>query len=121
MPGIQTTTAETFGDRIKRRRRELRLTQRDVAAKLRIDFTYLSKLENNHGEPPSADTIKKLADVLRDDPQELLALAGKIPESLRDRAQRDVAFARLVQRLDQLSDKQLSDISRTLKITPPKK
>jgi len=121
MPGTQAMTEETFGGRIKQRRRGLGFTQRDVASRLGIDFTYLSKLENNRGEPPSAETIRKLAEVLHDDPQELLALAGKVPEGLRDRAQRDVAFARLVQRLPHLSDKELQEISRTLKITPPKK
>jgi transcriptional regulator with XRE-family HTH domain len=111
---------ETFGGRIKERRRKLELTQRDVAARLGIDFTYLSKLENNRGESPSADTIRKLAVVLQDDPEELLALAGKVPEGLRDRAQRDLAFARLVQRLPEVSDKELQEISRKLKITAPK-
>src|SRR5437588_5353239 len=91
--------AETFGQRIKRRRRECGLTQRQVADKLDIDFTYLSKLENDRGEPPGEKTVRALADALQEDEEELLALAGKVPEGLRDRAQRDVAFARLVRRL----------------------
>jgi len=111
---------ETFGQRIKRRRRELGLTQRQVAAKLGIDFTYLSKLENDRGEPPGDKTIRNIAVLLVDDEEELLALAGKVPEQLRDRAQREVAFARLVRRLPDMSETELRDISRRLKIGPPK-
>lgn len=110
---------ETFGQRVKRRRRELELTQRQLAAQLGIDFTYLSKLENDRGEPPGDKTIRNMAHVLKDEEEELLALAGKIPEQLRDRAQRDVAFARLVRRLPGMSDKELKDISRRLHIGPP--
>jgi transcriptional regulator with XRE-family HTH domain len=113
-------TEETFGQRIKRRRRELGYTQRDVAAKLDIDFTYLSKMENDRGEPPGERTVRKLAQLLSDDEEELLALAGKVPEQLRERAQHDIAFARLVRRLHNMSDRDLRDISRRLKIRPPK-
>jgi HTH-type transcriptional regulator, competence development regulator len=120
MPSIDGGAGETFGQRIKRRRRELGLTQREVAARLEIDFTYLSKLENDRGEPPGERTIGRLADVLQEDREDLLALAGKVPEELRDRAQRDVAFARLVRRLPDVSDKELKEISRRLKIEQSK-
>lgn len=111
---------ETFGQRIKRRRREVGLTQRQLATKLGIDFTYLSKLENNRGEPPGDKTIRNIAAVLQEDEEELLALAGKVPEQLRDRAQREVAFARLVRRLPDMSETELKDVSRRLHIGPPK-
>ncbi len=111
---------ETFGQRIKRRRRELGLTQRQVAEALEIDFTYLSKLENDRGEPPGERTIRRLSVELHEDEEELLALAGKVPEQLRDRAQQDVAFARLVRRLPDLPDSELQAIYRRLKIDRPK-
>jgi transcriptional regulator with XRE-family HTH domain len=120
MTGEDPRETETFGQRIKRRRRELGLTQRQVAEMLQIDFTYLSKLENDRGEPPGEKTIRKLSVELQEDEEELLALAGKVPEQLRDRAQQDVAFARLVRRLPDLPDSQLQDIYRSLNINRPK-
>jgi transcriptional regulator with XRE-family HTH domain len=120
MPVENPSAHESFGQRIKRRRRELRLTQRDVAERLEIDFTYLSKLENDRGDPPGERTVRNLARVLGDDQEDLLALAGKVPEQLRERAQKDAAFARLVRRLPEMSDKELGDIYRRLNITPPK-
>ena len=48
----------------------------------------------------------------------LLALAGKVPPELRERAQRDVAFARVVRRLPSITDEELRRLSKNLKIPP---
>lgn len=106
--------SETFGRRIQRLRRELRLTQRQVANELGLDFTYLSKLENDRGEPPGEETVRRLARVLGADEEELLALAGKIPSELRSMAQRDFEFARFLRRLPHASDKDLRALYRRL-------
>src|SRR6266545_1501126 len=110
---------EKFGRRIQRLRRDQGLTQRKVAAELGIDFTYLSKLENDRGEPPGEETVRKLAAILQTDPEELLALAGKIPSELRLRAQQDVEFARFLRRLPDVPDAELQHIYRHLKISSP--
>ncbi len=110
---------ERFGRRIQRLRRDRGLTQRKVAAELGIDFTYLSKLENDRGEPPGEETVRKLAAILETDPEELLALAGKIPSELRLRAQQDVEFARFLRRLPNVPDAELKDIYRQLNISSP--
>jgi transcriptional regulator with XRE-family HTH domain len=112
--------AETFGMRIQRLRRERKLTQREVAQKLGIDFTYLSKLENDRGESPGEDLVRRLAEELQTDVEELLALAGRVPGELRERAQSDVEFARFLRRLPNVSDKELRDIYKRLKLAPPK-
>lgn len=118
MPAETSQPDETFGQRIQRLRRERGLTQRQVAAELGIDFTYLSKLENDRGEPPGEDTVRRLAAVLQTDEEMLLALAGKVPPELRERAQREVAFARLVRRLPSMTDEELRRVSKNLKIPP---
>jgi transcriptional regulator with XRE-family HTH domain len=110
---------ETFGQRIKRLRLESRMTQRELAAKLKIDYTYLSKLENDRGEPPGETTIRGLAKLLSVEPEELLALAGKLPGTLRKRAQGDIQFARLLRRLPEVPDAEMKTIYRRLKIEPP--
>jgi transcriptional regulator with XRE-family HTH domain len=112
--------AETFGKTIQRLRREKKLTQREVAAALGIDFTYLSKLENDRGEAPGEETVRNLAKVLKTDEEELMAKAGKVPATLREKAQGDVEFARFLRRLPNLPDKDLQDIYKKAKIAPPK-
>jgi transcriptional regulator with XRE-family HTH domain len=102
----------SFGKRIQQLRREHGLTQRLVASKLGIDFTYLSKLENDRGEAPGEETIRGLAAILEVDAEELLALAGKVPAELRQRAVHDREFAMLLRKLPTLSDDALARLYR---------
>jgi HTH-type transcriptional regulator, competence development regulator len=108
---------ESFGQRIQRLRRSRGLTQRQVAAELGIDFTYLSKLENDRGEPPGEDTIRGLAAVLMTDEEMLLAMAGKIPAELRDRARDDVNFSRFLRRLPSIPDAKMQQFYK--EVDPP--
>jgi transcriptional regulator with XRE-family HTH domain len=110
---------DTFGKRIQDLRRERGLTQREVAARLDIDFTYLSKLENDRGESASEGTVRKLAAILDTDAEELLALAGRVPPELRERAQQDLEFATFLRRLPNASDKQLRSLYQQLKGKTP--
>jgi HTH-type transcriptional regulator, competence development regulator len=114
------TTNETFGSRVQRLRREAKLTQRQLASELGIDFTYLSKLENDRGEAPGEETVRKIARLLHTDEEELLARAGKVPPGLRDRAQRDLEFARFLRKLPNAPDKDLQAFYKRLKIDPTK-
>jgi HTH-type transcriptional regulator, competence development regulator len=72
----------TFGERLRQLRRERQMNQRTLAARVGIDFTYLSKIENGRMDPPSADTIVKLAEALDADADALLLLAGKVPKDI---------------------------------------
>lgn len=105
-------TGESFGETIKRHRRELGLTQRQVAGKLEIDVTYLSKLENGRGEAPSEKLARELASELKVDPEELLALAGRVPSEIRELAQGDVEFARFLRRLPEMDESQRKKLYR---------
>jgi HTH-type transcriptional regulator, competence development regulator len=107
---------ESFGQMVRRRRRELHLTQREVALALGIDFTYLSKIENDKGDPPAESIVRKLAGILEIDEEELLALAAKVPPGLRVRAGQDVRFARLLRQLPEVADKDLQDLYKRLGI-----
>ena len=69
----------TFGSQIRALRKGANLTLRELAERVGIDFTYLSKIENDHGAPPSEATIRRLADILAADPDELILLADKLP------------------------------------------
>jgi transcriptional regulator with XRE-family HTH domain len=74
----------TFGRRLRELRRASGLSQRDLAGQAGVDFTYLSKLENDRMHPPSAETIAVLARVLQADVDELSVLAGKVPTDVVD-------------------------------------
>ena len=67
-----------LGSRIRELRKTKGMSQRDLADRANIDFTYLSKIENGKVEPPSEIKIKIIAKELGVDPEELLSLAGKV-------------------------------------------
>lgn len=100
----------TFGTRIRELRHAKNLTLRDLAKKVRVTFTYLSKIENqklSFGEFPSDDLIQKLARALDGDPDELLLLAEKIPDTIRQRVlERPDAFRKFAA----LDDKRLDSV-----------
>ena len=104
----------TFGHKIRELRKAKNLSQRDLAAKVKVNFTYISKIENanlDFGDYPSDDLIRKLAKALGADADELLILAKKVPESIRKRViQRPDVFRKLAKLDDDTLDKLLKDI-----------
>jgi transcriptional regulator with XRE-family HTH domain len=78
------TESLTFGEHLKRTRIAKKISQRELATRVGVDFTYLSKIENNRMAPPSEDTIKKIANVLDENADDLILLANKIPSDYRE-------------------------------------
>lgn len=74
-----------------------------------VSFTYISKVENeklDFGDYPSEELIRKLAEALETGVDELLILAKKIPEQIRQRViERPDAFRKFA-RLDDESREQ---------------
>lgn len=102
----------TFGNRIRELRQAKNLTLRDVAKRVKVTFTYLSKIENqklSFGEFPSDDLIVRLARILGVDPDELLLLAEKIPQAIRQRVlQRPDVFRKMADLDDRGLDRVLA-------------
>jgi transcriptional regulator with XRE-family HTH domain len=58
-----------------------KLGLRETAAKVGISPTYLSRIETaEEKSPPAEDVIRKLAELLDDDFDELMTLAGRVSE-----------------------------------------
>lgn len=74
----------TFGQTLKEIRRSKNVSQRELADKVGVDFSYISKLENDRMPPPAAETIIKLAEVLDVPAEVLLANSGKVSSELKD-------------------------------------
>jgi transcriptional regulator with XRE-family HTH domain len=72
-----------FGERLRQIRKERGLTLRQLGEQAGIDFTYLSKIENDRiPYTPAVVTIRELARVLKVDAIEFLTLANKLPREL---------------------------------------
>ncbi|MBI2849388.1 MAG: helix-turn-helix domain-containing protein [Chloroflexi bacterium] len=85
-----------FGERLRQLRKASGMSQRELAEKVEIDFTYLSKIETGRMPPPSEKTILALAEVLGADADELLVLAHRIPSDLARNV--DLETVRLLRR-----------------------
>ena len=73
-----------FGARLRQLRIEAGMTQWELASKVNIDSTYLSKMESGVKSPPSQKVVLRLAEVLNVGKDELLTLAGKIPSDIAE-------------------------------------
>jgi transcriptional regulator with XRE-family HTH domain len=103
-------TVTTLGRFIRDRREELRaddpsFSVRQVAERVGIEPSFLSKVERDVGSPPSEETLVRIASELAVDPDVLLALAGKISSDLREVIhRRPVLFAQLIREMKDMPD-----------------
>jgi len=89
----------TLGSYVRELRQQKGLTLRQLAEKVKMDFTYLSKVENDNLFGPdrkrynvSMDNLKVLARVLEGDVDKMQLLAGKMPEQvIKDATEKDKA------------------------------
>jgi transcriptional regulator with XRE-family HTH domain len=83
---MSETTA--FGARLRALRQSAGVAQRDLAARVGVHFTYLSKVESSAMPPPAAATIARLAAALGADADDLCAAAHKAGPGAAERARR---------------------------------
>ena len=77
--------SESFGSFLRRLRRSKQVTQRELAVKIGINFTYLSKVENDTPgfRSLSEEKLRKIAEILEADADEVITRSGKIPTDVR--------------------------------------
>jgi len=78
-----------FGQYVREARERLRADDpaysvRQVAKRIGVEPAYLSKVERGDVAPPSEATIVKLAGELGEEPDVLLAMAGKVASDLQE-------------------------------------
>ena len=100
----------SFGSYLRARREALRRTDdrfsvRQVAERIGVEPSFLSKVERGETAPPSEEKILALARVLEEDPDVLLAMAGKVSSDLqRAIRKRPELFAALIRQLKDAPD-----------------
>jgi transcriptional regulator with XRE-family HTH domain len=75
---------EKFGEFVRREREAKEFGLREMAKKIGVSPTYLSKIERDEFPPPAEDKVRKIAEIIGRDPDELLALAGRVATDLSD-------------------------------------
>lgn len=79
--------AVNFGDLVKTQRQRAGLSLRETAERVGVNQAYLSRVEAGR-VPPSDQLIAGLASVLACDRDELLLLAGRVPETVQKMVER---------------------------------
>ena len=109
--------SHTFGNALREYRRVAGMSQRELAKKANLDFSYISKMENGRIPPPAADTIVLICQILGVEPEGLLALTGKIPSEVHA----DISSSKAAQEFlrtakdMKLTDAEWSEITQSLK------
>jgi transcriptional regulator with XRE-family HTH domain len=89
---------------------------RKVAGRIGVEPAYLSKIERGIFPPPSEEAIVKLAADLGEDPDVLLAMAGKLSSELqRIILRRPKLFAELIRELKEAPDHALLRVVREVR------
>ena len=110
-----------FGTFVRNRREELRQSDREfsvrkVAARIGVEPSYLSKVERGEQPPPSEAKILALAEVLGEDPDILLAMAGKVSSDLQEVIRkRPKLFADLIRQLRTAPDRAVLRLVREVR------
>src|SRR5829696_3280447 len=74
----------TFGSVVRAERERRQIGLREMAKMIGVSPTYLSKVERNEFPPPVEAKVKVIAGILEQDPDELLALAGRVASDVSD-------------------------------------
>ncbi len=110
-----------FGNTIRKLRERLRdedrrFSLRQVAQRIGVEPAYLSKIERGDVAPPSEATTVRLAKELGEDPDVLLALAGKVSGDLQGIIRkRPRLFAELIRQLKEAPDDAILRVVREVR------
>ena len=78
---------ETFGQRLKRLRREHKLRSTDLAGELDITVPYLSQMEADLAVP-SEDLARRIAVRFKQNEEEFVFLARRVPKQIEEIAEK---------------------------------
>ena len=105
-----SASTQSLGSYLRERREALRASDptysvRQVAQRIGVEPSYLSKVERGEAAPPSEDTLLRLAKELELDGDLVLAMAGKVSRDLQETIRRrPQLFAQLIRELRDLPD-----------------
>ena len=71
-----------FGQILRDRRIEKGYSLRKFAKMVGVSPTYLSQVEQMNVDPPTADRVKRMAEILEENVDEWMALAGRLSQDL---------------------------------------
>jgi transcriptional regulator with XRE-family HTH domain len=106
-----TRKRRTFGQRLREKRIEKNFSLRKFAGLVGVSPTYLSRVERDNVMPPTADRVKRMADLLGENSDEWIAFAGRVPEDVPQILQKKpTEMPKLLREASILSSKQMHEL-----------
>lgn len=121
MQRLKSNKLSSLGDYLRQRRETLAakdssFSLRQLAVRCGVTPAYLSRVERDEVPPPGEETLLKLATELLEDPDVLLAMAGKISADLRQVIlSRPKLFADLIRSIKSMPDQAVLKIVRDVR------
>jgi transcriptional regulator with XRE-family HTH domain len=112
---------QSFGELLRERRlskaaSDATFSLRRLADRVGIEPSYLSKIERGEQAPPGEHNIRRLAEELGENPDSLLALAGKVSSDLLEIIrERPTVVAELLRAVRAMPAKKVSAMSRQIR------
>ena len=106
-------SGERFGEFVRREREAKDIGLREMAKMIGVSPTYLSKVERDEFPPPAEDKVRAIANIIRCDVDELLALAGRVSSDVAEIIKhRPVELAALLRTANGMSAEQIARLTR---------
>jgi transcriptional regulator with XRE-family HTH domain len=108
-----TGARERFGQFVRQRRCASKIGLREMAKRIGISPTYLSKVERDEFPPPAEDKVRAIAKIINCDADDLLARAGRVSTDITDIIKRHpVELAALLRTTKGLSADDIARLAR---------
>jgi transcriptional regulator with XRE-family HTH domain len=105
------TKHKAFGDVLREKRTAKAISLRKFAEQVGVSPTYLSQVEQGNIDPPTAERVRKMAEILGENVDELIALAGRVPEDLPEIIQKQpTRMPELLREASGLTSEQLQEL-----------
>ena len=106
-------SGEKFGEFVRREREAREIGLREMAKMIGVSPTYLSKVERDEFSPPAEDKVRRIAEIIGCDPDDLLARAGRVSSDISDIIKRQpVELAALLRTTKGLKAEDIARLAR---------
>ncbi len=104
-----------FGEMLRTLRQNAGLSQRQLAQRAGLDFSYISKMENGRLPPPAADTIVLLCQILGVSADDLLAATRKLPTEVEEQVSASASAQAFLREAQSLTEEQWQQMTQSLR------
>jgi plasmid maintenance system antidote protein VapI len=104
--------SKSFGKLLRERRLACGFGLREFAGLVGVSSTYISQLEQENVDPPTAERAAKMAEILGENPDQWIGLAGRVPDDLEGIIQKQpICFPALLREANGLTAEQLQQLA----------